>query len=79
MSHPSSEAARVIIEVMRVGSKRDGDGDEWKKKSISYHAIKGARHLLSYLIDSDPEHIRNATTRCGFILCILAIDKSPKA
>lgn len=73
MKYPHLEAARIIYDVMRKGSTKDGANESWRMKPASYHLKKAANHAdlaaRMYLkeIPADAEgwviHAKNSLTR----------------
>lgn len=78
MKQPAVEAANAIIEVMIVGSRKDGCDESWRSKPVYYHLGKGIRHATTALMiqlgvaDSDDEdHLKLAVTRMAMAMCVV--------
>lgn len=74
---PSVEACKVIIEVMSVGSTKDGCNDDWRDRPKHFHITKGIRHattalmiILKVVRDDGENHLKLAITRLAMALCV---------
>lgn len=77
MKDPCVEACKVIVEIMKVGSSKDGRDDSWRRKPKSYHLQKAQNHartahlMETGLIPQDGEdHAHLALTRLAMAICI---------
>ena len=75
MKHPSSEAARVIVQVMSRGSAKDGRDESWRDKPQDYHLDRALRHIISHKLIRDgnqpadgEKHLSLAITRLAMAL-----------
>lgn len=77
MKEPTVIACLAIVETLGMGSATDGQGDNWRNKSTSFHLAKGVRHGMTALMiemgiynDDGENHIALAITRFSMALCV---------
>ena len=68
MIDPAELSKQIVQEVISKGSTKDGCDETWRDKPQNYHLHKAVRHIMSFLLTGEIEHLKNALTRIAMAL-----------